>query len=370
MKLPLNGFRYGIEHEFPVIDGQGKFLDFSNTTFADFDRVIQCMPTYASDYPGLRIGDLGIKKKRWYIEGYERFDSTGAYLHTDAKGFEIRTPICASIGEAVARVKQDFLVWKNRAEEYDYCAADVSFNPFQTEYTPQPPLNAHELAMRSSPEEKTAGIAMLTYGPDISFSHPDFTVAEIIDIGKKLTYYSPFIVPFSFSSPFYDGGLWGGLSRRTYYRTGARPAAMVFLEKKEALLETSPTLTDLARIPAEIGRIEFKAFDMIADVDLYESLLALLLGIALDMSLSGRARVPDGALHRVSAEYGFENENIYAGAYEVIEAARAALSRDLQKNIELLKPTLDSRASPAHAMIDKYKKGKSINEIIRHSYIG
>jgi hypothetical protein len=62
--------------------------------------------------------------------------------------------------------------------------------------------------MRSdSPEAQTAVIAELTRGPDLSFSFLEFDDAALIDAARKLTYYSPYILPFSFASPFFDGAL-------------------------------------------------------------------------------------------------------------------------------------------------------------------
>ena len=73
--------------------------------------------------------------------------------------------------------------------------------------------------------------AMLTYGPDLNISVAGLSCERVIDIGRKLTYYSPYIVPFSYSSPFYQGCLWQGLSVRTFLRTGRRPAVMALHSK-------------------------------------------------------------------------------------------------------------------------------------------
>ena len=68
-------------------------------------------------------------------------------------------------------------------------------------------------------------------------------------------------MPLSFSSPFRDGAPWGGLSARTHLRTGARPAVLVFLGPGAPQVASDPSLTQPARLPAEVGRLEFKAFD-------------------------------------------------------------------------------------------------------------
>ncbi|NJL46808.1 MAG: hypothetical protein HC929_04000 [Leptolyngbyaceae cyanobacterium SM2_5_2] len=147
---------------------------------------------------------------------------------------------------------------------------------------------------------------------------------ELIDISQKLTYYSPFIVPFSFSAPVADGQLWTGLSRRTYVRTGKRPAVLIFVDPATPAdrlpRPTQPSLVKLARTATEIGRIEFKAFDTCGDFALYGALFVLLKGLILDQTLPGRAWVPDRSLHQRAALKGFADATIAAGAEQVLNA--------------------------------------------------
>lgn len=360
----VEGFRFGIEHEFAVVDRDGRFCDFTNTTFEEFDRVIDPLPVTDADYPGLRVGDLGIKSKRWYIEGFERFGEGGEHLRTDPKGFEIRTPICDSLDEAVSVLKADLETWAASARPFGYRPVRTALNPFVTGYVPVPDLNAWEESNRRTPEELTAHMHMLTYGPDISFSHPELSTRQVIDIGMKLTHYSPYIVPFSFSSPFYNGGLWGGHSRRTFYRTGARPAALVFVADESQRIESSPTLTDTPRLPAESGRIEFKALDCVGDVELFRSLGTLLLGLALDDTLSGRAVVPDGKIHQRSATKAFDDEEIRGTSLEVLAAAGAAVPAGYRAYLEPLAEMLDTRNTPASRMIETYRETGDIVQAI------
>ncbi len=364
MRLSPEEFRFGIEHEFAVVDRDGRFCDFSTTTFEELDRVVERLPTIESDYPGLRVGDLGIKSKRWYIEGFERFTAEGVYLRTDPKGFEIRTPICESLDEAMAVLLGDIRRWEEEAAPFGYRDARTSLNPFRTAYVPEPPLNAWERSNRRTPEELTAHIHMLTYGPDISVSSPALTIARTIDIGRKLTHYSPWIVPFSFSSPFFEGRLWGGRSRRTYYRTGARPSALVFVGHDEERLVSTPTLTDLARLPAEVGRIEFKAFDRPPDVALFCAFGALLLGLALDETLPGRRTTPDGAAHRHVATVAFEDAGVREGAATVLAAARAALPAAWGARLDPLEAMLAERVTPADLLVRRYHETGDIIETI------
>lgn len=361
--LTIEKFKWGLEHEFPLIKKGNIFCDFSNTTFSDWDVIIQQLPEYSSDRDSLRIGDLGIKVKRWYIEGFERFNEQGEFLYAVPKGIEVRTPICSSLQEAVTTLVADIDIWNQVAATFDYTPAKVSFNPFQqNEFIPNPPENTWELKQRAGTSEY---LHMLTYGPDINLSHPDITPHQLTEIGQKLTYYSPFIVPFSFSSPFYKGALWGGLSRRTYYRTGRRPVVAVFLPDESHVIRSTPTLTKVARLPAEVGRIEFKAFDMISDLSLYEALGTLLLGIILSNDLPGRLLVPNQALHQKSAQLGFADKEISEGARVVLKAAQAALPVELHKHLQPLIKMWQNREVTAHHMIKVYNEKQSVLDAIK-----
>ena len=155
--------------------------------------------------------------------------------------------------------------------------------------------------------------------------------------------------------PFTRGQLWDGLSIRTYERTGKRPAAMVFLEHSADLIASQPSLTKIARVPAEVGRIEFKAFDSCGDFQLYGSLLALLKGLILDTTLIGRGMVPSAPLHQRSARFGFQDEAINGNATMVLMAADRALKEDGDREKLLpLHRMLENRRSPADWMIAQF----------------
>jgi gamma-glutamyl:cysteine ligase YbdK (ATP-grasp superfamily) len=363
-------FSFGIEHEVAFLNEEDKFADFSRTTFDDFNQIIEKLPYYPRDYPQLRIGDAGIKVKRWYIEGFERFKDSEKPIDCVPKGIEIRTTIHSSIKGTVTELSESFRLLTEMAHSFAFTPVLLSFNPFYTVFEPDPPLNIYEVKRRqASPEKQTAHIPMLTYGPDLSLSVRGLTTEQVIDVGKKLTHYSPFIVPFSYSSPFYGGTLWNGLSVRTFVRTGARPAAMVFIDEPEKLLQSRPSLTKKARLPAEVGRIEFKAFDSCGDFSLYGGLLALLKGLVLDSSLPGRAVIPDAAMHQVSAQEGFENNQILLGAKEIVRAVKTALSQDPDR--ELLTPIdklLKERRTPAHKLIEIFNNERTIEKTLRKTY--
>ncbi|MBR8833744.1 MAG: glutamate--cysteine ligase [Stigonema ocellatum SAG 48.90 = DSM 106950] len=364
-------FYFGIEHEVAFLNREGEFADFTRTKYADFNQIIEKLPIYSSDYPQLRIGGGGIRTKRWYIEGFERYADSKEVTEYIPKGIEIRTTIHSDIHRAVTELTESFRLLRNVAAEFGFSPVLVSFNPYHAVFEPEPPLNEYELRWRqATPERQTENIAMLTYGPDLNISVAGKSSEHVIDIGRKLTYYSPYIVPFSYSSPFYQGGLWEGLSVRTFMRTGKRPAVMVYLEKPKQLINSVPSLTRIARVPAEVGRIEFKAFDSCDDFSIYAGLLALLKGLVLDQSLLGRGIIPDAALHQLSAQQGFGNEDIFVTATKVLQAAEVALVLD--PDVDLLQPLkvmLVKRETRVHELIEVFKKVGSIEETLRYSYL-
>lgn len=365
-------FYFGIEHEVAFLNREGKFADFSRTKYADFHQIIARLPIYPSDYPQLRVGDAGIKQKRWYIEGFERFADSDKVIDFHPKGIEIRTTIHSDIQSTLTELSASFQLLRQVAAEFGFTPVLTSFNPYNRAFVPQPPLNDYEIKyLENYPEEQTANIHMVTYGPDLNISVVDLSTERLIDIGRKLTYYSPYIVPFSYSSPFYDGGLWSGLSVRTYIRTGKRPAALVFVENPADLINSVPALTKTARIPAEVGRIEFKAFDSCDDFSLYGALLALLKGLILDETLPGRATIPDSALHQISAKEGFSNEEIYNQAAEILLIAESALKHDPDiKYLQPLKILLMTKKNKSNELIEAFHQLGSIEALLRKTYIG
>lgn len=321
-------YHFGIEHEVAFWDEtMNQFADFSNTSFQRFADLIAQLPEYPSDCQHLRIGDAGIRRKRWYIEGYERFSETRELVGCIPKGIEIRTTIHATIAGTLQELRESFRLLCSVARPAGLVPVLTSFNPVQTRFVPNPTLNAYEISRcEASPEELTDQVAMVTYGPDLNFSVQGLSTEALIRAGQKLTYYSPAIVPFSFSAPFCDQQLWSGFSVRTHKRTGLRPAVTVFVENATDLISIEPPLTKVAGIPAEVGRIEFKAFDSCGDFVRYGSLLALLKGLVLDQTLPGLALAPDAKQHQQSARYGFQDAELQARAIAVLTAAEQALT--------------------------------------------
>lgn len=364
-------FSFGIEHEVAFLNHEGKFADFSCTKFADFNQIVERLPTYSNDYLQLRVGDAGIRKKRWYIEGFERFADSDEVIDCASKGIEIRTTIHSNIQGAINELSASFRLLSEVASDLGFSPVLTSFNPYKTAFAPQPPLNDYELKqLQAYPDEQTANIYMVTYGPDLNISVADLSMENAIDIGKKLTYYSPYIVPFSYSSPFYNGALWEGLSVRTFIRTGKRSAALVFVQNEEQLISSIPSLTKIARLPSEVGRIEFKACDSCDDFSIYAGLLALLKGLVLDKSLLGRATTPDAALHQISATTGFDDENIFVNTTKVLQAAENALGDDPDTHyLTPLKVMLARRKTKSHELVEIFHNIGSIEETLKQTYL-
>ena len=357
--------RYGIEHEVALLRGDGSLADFTSLRYAEIAAIIAELPEDPADRRDLRIGDAGIRRKRWYAEGFERFDPAGNLVRFDPKGIEIRTVVHESVSSAIGALTRDVDLLTAVAAGHGLHPVVIGFNPLRSSYPMDPPPNAYELGLqRESPEERTAYLHMVTYGPDLNLSFPDSPTdpATLADAGAKLTFHSPYLVPFSFSSPFRDGRAWGGLSARTHGRTGARPAAMVYLDPADPLQVSDPSLTRHAGLPVEVGRIEFKAFDACPDPQLLAELMSLLTGVLRDTTLPGRRVTPDAAAHRRSARDGLSDPEIMAGARAVLDAATAALAGEPEHRdrLDRLRARLERRECPAHEMLRRHRRGEPV----------
>lgn len=365
----MERFRYGIEHECALLRPDGAFADFTDTTYDELAAIVAALPEDPADLAVLRVGDVGIKRKRWYVEGFERFDEDGALVRCDPKGLEIRTVVHDTVGETVAALRADQRRLDAVAARHGLTVTAIGFNPVRSAYAVDPPLNAWERAHRlGSPEERTAHLHMVTYGPDLNLSWAGCTADELVDAARKLTALSPYLVPLSFSSPFRDGAPWGGLSARTRLRTGARPAVLAFLAEGVPQVRSDPSLTQPARLPAEVGRLEFKAFDACPDAGLYGELLSLLTGLVLDRTLTGRRTTPDAAAHRAAARTGYADPVLRAGAETALDAAAAAVTarstdparRADADRLASLRARFDRGECPARDMLARHAAGEPV----------
>ncbi len=369
---PLH-FSFGIEEELLLLDmADWAPADFTRLRFEDAERIVRRLPEYPADRAQLRIGDGGIKRTRWYVEGFERFTSSEQPVDCPPKGIEIRTTIHPTIRGAVAELTASTALLRRAAAIDGLVPVALGHHPLRAEFVPDPPLNGYELVRRQrSPEQRTATIPMVTYGPDLNLSvRPDGGVPDdrqAVDLARKLTWYSPGLAVFALNSPFRDGRRWAGLSARTHLRTGTRPAALAFVLDPANLTDTDPSLTKRARLPAEAGRVEYKALDAVGDPALYAALLALCKGLALDQTLPGRADVPDRGLHQLAARHGLDSAPVRELAAAVLAAAHTALNPASDPDAELLAPLdrmFHTGRVPAHDLIDLYDRLGSVGAVL------
>jgi hypothetical protein len=341
----MDGMKFGIEAEYALVRPDGRFADYTNTDHWEVRALLDPLPDYR--HPELRVGDAGIRVKNWYAEGDERFDESGLSTGLAVKGVEIRTPVCATVADSVASLEALRAMLAGELEARGWALTAIGFNPCTARY--QPAYEPWERDFHASHAANALPeISTLSYGPDFNFSQAAIGPEAVIKTARRLTYYSPWIVPFSFSSPFVGGALWKGLSYRTYRRTGPRPAALAHLAGGHP-----HPLAKEADPPSQHGRIEFKAFDMVADDRLMAELFQLVLGIALADAgdVPGTADEPDRQRHRMVAVSGFNDDDVQREAARLVAVARAALrQRGQTEEFPLLEDMLATRRTPAHAM--------------------
>src|SRR5207253_10730574 len=109
--------------------------DVSHPPFDETQSAAERLPAYAAAYPPLHVDELGIKRKRWYVEGFERFSDLGRYLGSDAKGIETRTIVHPTIASAVAGLREAFAALAGEARASGLVPVPISFNPFRSVYS-------------------------------------------------------------------------------------------------------------------------------------------------------------------------------------------------------------------------------------------
>lgn len=327
-------FSFGIEHEVAFVNSEGIFLDFENTRFEDFTKILDLLPDEPlADSLFYHNADY-LPNKKWYVEGMERHNLQGVFSGFIPKGIEIRTRVHASIPAVIQELTGSYNQLCAAAKMQGFFPYPTSFHPYKSTFEPQPPLNEYERERyKLHLQRKFPHIYMLSFGPDFNLSATHFSPEEVLDAGKKLIFYSSYLVPFSFSPCQYKGKKWKGKSIRTFFRNGDRQAVRMYVKEEKGENTANPNPIKVARMPSEVGRMEFKTFDSCADFSLYAALFALLKGVILDKTLKGRAEIPNVYLHKVAANHGFDNKNIRTTAEKLLAAAHAALEEDTEKQL-------------------------------------
>jgi hypothetical protein len=355
----------GIEFEYLLIDLDGatpaRIRDFSNLPFAQISAWLEDKP--GRDDAELAAGDLGIKRGYWYLEGNERFHDDGRFRTLDVKGVEIRTPPAADVETALQRLLAIETELSAVLARHGLGLAIAAFNPVRAPYRYDPPLNAWEAALRAEHRAYDGShISTLSYGPDINLSMPGWSNAQCLDAARKLQHYAPWIVPFSFASPFAHGRRWSGWSKRTHERAPLRPAVKLYLEEHTlAAPDLVSPLIRPARIAREVGRIEFKAFDAMPDVAVLRGCCHLLVGICLAHDLMARSETADVALYQRAARLGFADVRLRERTEHLLVSARAALLANGDAvGAQALTPLfamVEARRTPALALVEQWESG-------------
>lgn len=336
----------GIEQEIVFKDGEGRYLDFSNTSYETFSQIIDALPAYAGDTRYFHPKSLETQPKRWYIEGFELHDDQGNVTTTVPKGIEIRTTPHNEIETLVAEFSESFHLLVAEAAKYGITPVLVSQHPFKTDFDLPDDLLETEKKHRSETAFFTACDAMFAHGLQINLSVSD--EYDLDDIFEKIVYYFPFFLPYTFSSPFYGNALFEGVCARNYHRAESR----IFTVKRQI---------NATRY------IEFKGFDACASRPLLSSVLTLLRALVLDTTLPERAKNQDPAMIRRASLFGFDDPLIKAVGAEILDAASHGLVDD-KEEISRLREILETNRSHSAVIKERYLGGMSILQSVSDWY--
>jgi len=337
--------KIGIEQEFVFRDEKENYLDFESTSYSLFKKIVDAFPYFEINDTVFDCKSLEQKPKRCYIEGFERYDTNGQLLETIPKGLEIRTLPHTVTDSIIEDFKNSYTQMINIAASCGLSPLLTSYNPYKTSVVFSQPLSHKEATLRSDERLTVALHSMLSHGLHVNVSMSDLPKEKMTDLIHKINYYAPYIIPFSFSSPFYNGEVFEGFSSRIYFSTGTRNLAE--LQKRK-----------------EINVIEFRGFDACGDAKLLKSLLLLFKGLLLDKSLTKRALSQDTKLLKHSALKGFEDETIKEGALTVLKAAL----KEEKETLEYLETMLHTNDSYAARIKQAYEKTGDIIKSISNKY--
>lgn len=347
-------YKIGIEYEYMLTDFDGNLRYFNNLEYNSNLNFLNVK----NKTDAIFLRNNHMKNGYWYMEGDERFKPDGSFLDFKIKGIEIRTPPRDSVDAGISFLLKKEGELKQILNENGFKLAIAGHNPFVDMYNFNPPLNNWEQAMRETRAEyQYAEISTVTYGPDVNLSFKEYGVYDLIDKVEKLIFYAPYIIPFSFSSPFSLAKKWAGCSRRTWQREAKRPTCKVYFDQN--LKITHPAVYASIN-KSEHGRIEFKAFDAIPMLDVFYGCCYLLIGILLDNTLPGRNSLPDSNLYKKVALSGFTDKSVYNTCDKVINHAIEALEcHGLQegvKSITILLKMLKQKICPSDVLLTYYEK--------------
>ena len=340
--------KIGIEQEFVFLNGSGEYVDADNTVYLDFAEIIDEFPTFNGDDLHLDCKSLETYPKRCYVEGFERHDESGKLVETLPKALEIRTTPHDTISGVVSEFRESWNGLMQIAKGRGLKPVLTSRHPFKNSLGIFREIGEEESRVRSEARLKLAKRAMFTHGLHVNVSMDGYSEERLQDLVEKVNYYTPSIIPWSYSSPFYMGDLFDGLCSRNYYRASSRN--MVDLnDRKNAQV------------------IEFRGFDACGDHRLLDAVLRLYVGLLLDESLSGRTSQQDPKRLMQSSIAGYSNQGIREECRLILQAAQDALRGD-PAPFSLLECMLESNDTYASRMKQRYAETGSIKVTVSDQY--
>jgi hypothetical protein len=338
----------GIEQEFVFADEGGHYLDADNTPYETFSSIVDRFPAFDGDDAFLGCKSLERFPKRCYVEGFERHDENGSVVETIPKGLEIRTLPHASVSELVNEFRQSYAVTMDLAGQAGLFPVLTSRHPFKNRLELDRHIGQSERAARSESRLELARRAMLSHGLHVNVSVQGFSAERMQDLVEKVRYYTPSLIPWSYSSPFYEGGAFEGLCARNYFRAGSRSMADADARQGSLVLE-------------------FRGFDACSDAVLLSALLQLFCGFVLDDTLPGRSQEQDVNRLMRSALTGFNDPEFRQEGAAVLNAARAVLGHE-GSALDLLSERWETNESCAAEMKRCFARTGSIMECITGRY--
>jgi len=338
----------GIEQEFVFADSTGRYLDADNVDYSVFRAIVDGLPIHNGDDEYLYCKSLETYPKRCYVEGFERHDSVGNTIETLPKGLEIRTLPHDNAEGVVTEFRETFAAVMSLASNAGLHPLLTSRHPFKTTLALDKNIGEVERKVRTEQRFALATRAMLSHGMHVTVSLRGASAGKLQDLVAKINYYLPALIPWSFSSPFYQGKAFQGLCCRNYLRAESRRMADV--QNRHG-----------------VSVLEFRGFDACGDAGLMQAILNLYSGFLLDDSLPGRSREQDPEALKHSSLVGFADPVIRESGLQILRSSEAAMGG---KNgpFELLAAMLENNDSYAARMKHRFTQTGSIMECISAQY--
>jgi len=340
--------KIGIEQEFVFADKTGHYLDADNTSYAFFIGIVDQLAAYDGDDAFFECKSLEQYPKRCYVEGFERHDAAGNTIETIPKGLEIRTLPHTSVESLVAEFRNTYSEVMRVAGQAGLAPVLTSRHPFKEKLNLDSRIDATEQLVRSESRLALAKRAMLSHGLHVNVSVSDYSAERMRGVVEKVNYYTPALVPWSYSSPFYSGKEFEGLCARNYFRAGTR--SMADFDQRHG--------TQV---------LEFRGFDACGDTRLLSALLHMFCGFILDESLPGRSSVQDSERLMRSSLAGFSDPEFRQQGRAVLQASKAALGA-AGDSLGLLETMLEQNDSYSARMKAGYAKTGKIMDCIAGRY--